>query len=240
MCPLDKHAIVEEVRRLLPQTEIIALTGSAAHGGERFRPDSDIDVFAIHPRPCLAWSNFDGHEMAIGAMRKDGLDHLVQNPQWFTPGWIFRVGMIARAEFLFGPSLEAEIRSKITRDTWLVVTSGLIGLMLMAASKAGSGRRPHFHESIIDVPIVATALRRALSRELPIRCEPDADLAAKGPLSDFSAEFEGARTLAERYREKLQDNAAVAKSCSILPQRIGLEWMRRAAGIELPMPSVSS
>jgi hypothetical protein len=239
MSTIDKQAIVNEVRRLLPEVEIIALTGSAAHGAKNFTADSDIDIIAINPRQCMACTALDGHEMVIGAVLKQAVHNLVQNPQWFTPGWVFRVGMIARAEVLFGGPLTPTIRSLINERTWLVAATGLVGLLILAQKKALSGRRPHYNESIIDIPIVVTALRYVLARTFPIRCEPDADVAALGPLSELSPELQRAATFAIPYRDILAEDQQVAKLSGLLPQRIGVEWMRKALQIHGPMPSIS-
>ena len=239
MGTIDKQAIVNEVRRLLPQVETIALTGSAAYGAENFRADSDIDIIAINPRDCMACTVLDGHEMVIGAVHKNAVNNLVQNPQWFTPGWIFRVGTIIRAEVLFGGPVEPTIRSLINERTWLVVATGLVGMLLLAQQKTLSGRRPQYNEGIIDIPNVVTALRHALARTFPIRCGPDADAAALGPLSDISPELQGAATFAIQYRDILADDQQVAKLSSLLAQRIGVEWMRKALQIHGPMPIIS-
>jgi predicted nucleotidyltransferase len=239
MRTIDKQAIVNEVRRLLPEVETIALTGSAAHGAKNFTADSDIDIVAINPRACMACTVLDGHEVVIGAVLKKSVAILVENPQWFNPGWAFRVGMIAQAEVLFGEPLEPTIRSLINERTWLVAATGLVGLLILAQKKALSGRRPHFNESIIDIPIVITALRHVVARSFPIRCEPDADVAALGPLSEFAPELQRAATLAVQYRDILAEDQQVAKLSSSLPQRLGVEWMRKALQINRPMPNIS-
>ena len=236
----DKRAIVNEVKRLLPDVEIIALTGSAAYEGAHFKSDSDIDIVAVNPRRCMAWSEVDGHELVIGAYRMGGINYLVGNPQWHLPGWIWSVGAIARAEILYGPSLEIQVRSQITRRTRLVATSGLIGLLLIAQEKASSGRRLHFAEQLIDVPLVLTGLRHVLTGSLPIRCEPDDDLNEMCALSDFSKEFEGARRFAAQHLDTLRDDSAVADMCYQWPNRAGLQWMRKVLGIDLPMPHIGA
>ena len=237
---LDKCAIVDEVKRLLPDVKTIALTGSAAYDGAHFKPDSDIDIIAINPRQCMAWSEVSGHELVIGAWHMENINQLVRNPQWHGPGWIWRVGMIAGAETLYGPSLEMPVRSQITKRTRLIAASGLVGLLLMAQQKARSGRRPQLNEGIVDVPFVLTALRRVLSGALPIRCEPDEDLNDMRALSDFSAEFEGAKRFAAEHRDTLRDNAALAKIIYHAAMRAGLRWMREAIDIDLPMPNIST
>jgi hypothetical protein len=239
MGTIDKQAIVHEVRRLLPDVETIALTGSAAHGAENFTADSDIDIVAINPRACLACTSLDGHEVVIGALLKNALGILVQNPQWFTPGWVFRVGMIVRAEILFGRPLKPTIDPLINKHTWLVAATGLVGLLILARKKALSGRRPHFNESIIDVPIAVTALRHVLAGTFPIRCEPDVDAAALGPMSELSLDLQRAATFAAQYRDILAEDQQVARLSGSLPQRIGVEWMRQALQINGPMPAIS-
>jgi hypothetical protein len=239
MGTIDKQAIVNEVRRLLPAVETILLTGSAAHGAENFRADSDIDIIAINPRECMACTVLDGHEVVIGAVHKNAIHNLVQNPQWFTPGWVFRVGILVRAEVLFGGPVEPTIRSLINERTWLVAATGLVGLLIHAQKKALSGRRPHYNESLVDIPMVVTALRHTLARTFPIRCEPDADVTALGLLSDLSPELQRAATFAIQYRDILAEDQQVAKLSGLLPQRIGLEWMRKALHIHGPMPSIS-
>jgi hypothetical protein len=135
--------------------------------------------------------------------------------------------------------VEPAIRSLIDKRTWLVAAAGLVGLLILARKKALSGRRPHYNESIIDVPIVVTALRHALAGTFPIRCEPDADVAALGPLSDLSPELQRAATFATQYRDILAEDQEVARLSSLLPQRVGVEWMRKALQIHGPMPKVS-
>ena len=239
MGTIDKQAIVSAVRRLLPEVETVALTGSAAHGGKNFTALSDIDIVAINPRACLACTVLGGRELVIGAILKNSVSILVQNPQWFTPGWVFRVGMIAEAEVLFGEPLKPTVRSLMNERTWFIAATGLVGLLTLAQKKALSGRRAHFNESIIDVPIAVTALRQVLARTFPIRCEPDADVAALGPLSELSVELQKAASFAMDYREILADDQQVAKLSTSLPHRLGLEWMRKALQIHRPMPSVS-
>jgi predicted nucleotidyltransferase len=239
MATINKQALVNEVRRLLPEVETIALTGSAAHGAENFAPDSDIDVIAINPRACLAFTALAGHEVVVGALLKKAVSILVQNPQWFTPGWVFRVGMIAEAEVLYGGPLKPAIRSLINERTWLVAAAGLVGLLILAQKKALSGRRPHYNESIIDIPIAVTALRYVLARHFPPRCEPDADVSGLGPLSELSAELQRAAEFAVQYRDILAGDQQVAELSGSLPHRIGVEWMRKSLRIDGPMPSVS-
>jgi hypothetical protein len=237
---LNKCAIVDEVKRLLPDVKAIALTGSAAYSGERFKADSDIDVIAINPRQCMAWGEVSGHELVIGAWRMENINQLARNPQWHGAGWVWRVGMIASAETLYGPSLAIPVRSQITKRTWLIAASGLVGLLLLAQQKARSGRRPQLNEGAVDVPFVLTALRRVLSGALPIRCEPDEDLNGMGALSDFSGELEGAKKFAAEHLETLRDNTALAKITYHAATRAGLCWMRKAMNIDVAMPNIST
>ncbi len=239
MAPLDKRTIVKEVKRLFPDVETIALSGSAAYDGVRFKPDSDIDVIAVSRRPGMAWSEVAGHELVIGARNMESVNQLVRTPQWHGPGWIWRVGAVANAEILYGPSLEVQVRSQITKRTWLIAASGLIGLLLIAQRKAQTGRRPIFYETMVDVPLALTALRRVLSASLPNRCEPDDDLNEMSALSDFSTEFERVERFAAAHLDTLRDNAELEKIGHPSANRAGLHWMRKAMGIDTPMPSIS-
>jgi hypothetical protein len=230
----DRAVVLQEVRRILPDVQGIAVTGSAAFEGARFLPDSDIDVVAIGPKSGFAWGRVGGHEMEIHAMHIDLIRGRVRNPQWHLTNWIWIAGGIGGAEVLFGPSLEDLVRSQITKRTRLIAGSTLIGALLSAQNKAKSGSRP----VSLDVPLVLTALRRVVSGALPIRAEPDADLKNFTVMSDFAKELENAATLGEESFDILLDNNEVQKIMYWSEHRTGLGWLRRAMGINLEMPEV--
>ncbi len=230
----DKSAVLQEVRRLLPDVQAIAVTGSAAFEGKHFQPASDIDVVATHPKNGFAWSQVAGRDLEIHALSIERIKWQVQNPQYHGPSWVWNVGKIGGAELLCGPSLEALVRSQITKKTRLIAGSALIGFLLMAENKAKLGRRP----ASLDVPLALTALRRVVSGALPIRAEADQDLEEFSAMSDFSKEFENATKLGEECLNILAENSELQGITYFPAHRTGLRWLRKALSIDLEMPQM--
>jgi hypothetical protein len=230
----DKVTLIHEVRRILPDVRSVGVTGSAAFDCANFKPGSDLDVVALNPRNCFAWSELGGHEVEIEAFAAERIKLLVQNPQWHGTRWIWNIGKIGGAEFLYGPSLESLVRSQISPKTRLIAAAELIGVLLCGKDKLGTGRRP----LSLDVPLVLTALRRIVSDSLPIRAAPDEDLKEYSLRSDFSRELESAKALGEESRSILLDNEELGKITYYPEHRAGLRWLRRAMNIELEMPAI--
>jgi hypothetical protein len=230
----DKSAVIQEVRRILPNVEGIAVTGSAAYEGARFVAESDIDVVAIYSKNGWAWGCVDGHLLEINAMRVGMIKRLAQNPQHQVTNWVWNTGKVGGAEVLWGPSLEDLVRSEITARTRLVAGATLIGALLNCQQKAKSGGRLQS----LDVPLVLTALRRVVSGALPIRAEADSDLLTFTVLSDFTKELDNALILGEQARHLLLSNDEVQKMMYWSAHRTALAWFRRAMGINLEIPEV--
>jgi tetratricopeptide (TPR) repeat protein len=230
----DKFAVIQEVRRLLPTVEGIAVTGSAAYEGSRFVAESDIDVVAIYSKNGFAWGRVDGRVLEIQTMRVEMIKRRTQNPQHQLTNWVWNTGKVGGAEVLWGPSLENLVRSQITARTRLVAGTTLIGELLNNQHKAKSGSRLQS----LDVPLVLTALRRVVSDALPIRAEADSDLVDFTVMSDFTKELENALILGEQARDILCNNDEVQKIMYWSAHRTALEWLRRAMGINLEMPEV--
>jgi hypothetical protein len=234
MSVYDKSAVLKEVRRILPGVEGVAVTGSAAFEGTRFRPESDIDVIAIYAKNGFAWGQVDGRELEIHIFRAEAIRQRTRNPQGQVTNWVWNTGKIGGAELLYGPSLEDLVRSQITERTRLVAGSTLIGALLNAQNKAKAGLRPQ----TCDVPLLLTALRRVISHALPIRAEADEDLLEFTVMSDFSKELKNARSLGEESRDILLDNDEVQKMMYWSAHRTGLGWLRKEMGIDLEMPHI--
>jgi tetratricopeptide (TPR) repeat protein len=232
----DKSAVIQEVRRLLPSVEGIAVTGSAAYEGSRFVAESDIDVVALYPKNGFAWGRVDGRVLEIQTMRVEMIKRRTQNPQHHLTNWVWNTGKVGSAEVLWGPPLEGLVRSQITARTRLVAGTTLIGELLNNQHKAKSGSRLQS----LDVPLVLTALRRVVSDALPIRAEPDSDLVSFTVMSDFTKELENAVILGEQARDILCDNDEVQKIMYWSAHRTAIEWLRRMLGINLEMPEVGS
>lgn len=230
----DKAEVVDEVRRLLPDVQTIAVTGSAAYEGTRFQPDSDIDVVAVGPRNAFVWSFACGRELEIRSYTRSFITHMVQNPQWQTTNWLWVSGSVARAEVLWGEPVEDIVRAQINPRTRLIAASGLIGLLLLAQNRFRSGRRP----VSLDVPLALTALRYITAGALPIRAEPDPDFINLSAASDLSRALEFVGTFADQAAEILRDNNEVEKIMFTPANRTGLRWLRDAAGIETALPGI--
>jgi hypothetical protein len=230
----DESAVIQEVRRILPDVEGIAVTGSAAYEGTRFTAESDIDVVAIYPKNGFAWGRVGDRLLEIQVMRVGMVKRRTQNPQHQLTNWVWNTGKVGGAEVLWGPSLEDLVRSEITPRTRLVAGATLIGELLNCQQKAKSGGRLQS----LDVPLVLTALRRVVSGALPIRAEADSDLLDFTVLSDFTKELDNALSLAEPARDLLLSNDEVQKMMYWSAHRTALEWFRRAIGINLEMPEV--
>lgn len=230
----DKAAVLEEVRRILPDVTMVAVTGSAAFEGAHFRPDSDIDVIAIGPRNSFAWGEVAGHELEIRTYVPDTLQHSLQNPQWWHPpsNWIFVAGAIAGAEVLSGESVRGLVLSCTGDRNRLVAASALIGFLLSVESRSRTGRRP----ASLDVPLTLTALTNIVGGGLPIRAEPDAEFRQFSAESDLSTAVTFASEFAERTRDILADDEQVAKIMYLPEHRMGLRWLRNAIGINRAMP----
>ncbi len=142
MTVYDRTAVLHEVRRIVPDVQGVAVTGSAAFDGARFRADSDVDIVAIGPKSGFAWGRVGGHELEIETMHIDLLRGRVRNPQWHHTNWIWNIGKVGGAEVLFGPSLEDAVRSQITNRTRLIAGSTLIGALLNVQHKVKLGLRP--------------------------------------------------------------------------------------------------
>jgi hypothetical protein len=222
------------VQRILPEVRMVAVTGSAAFEAAHFRPDSDIDVVAIGPRNAFAWGQASGRELEIRCYTLPGVVRMVQNPQWQTTNWLWVSGSIARAEVLWGESIEDVVRAQIDARTRLVAGSGLIGLLLQAQNRAKSGRRP----VSLDVPLALTALRHIIRGVLPIRAEADEDFSDMSAASDLSGALGFAGQLARETNDILRDNNEMAKIMYVPANRTGLHWLRDAAGINKKLPDV--
>ncbi len=232
MTVYDRTAVLHEVRRIVPDVQGVAVTGSAAFDGARFRADSDVDIVAIGPKSGFAWGRVGGHELEIETMHIDLLRGRVRNPQWHHTNWIWNIGKVGGAEVLFGPSLEDAVRSQITNRTRLIAGSTLIGALLNVQHKVKLGLRPQS----LDVPLVLTALRRVVSDALPIRAEPDDDVKEITATSDFAKELESAAKLGQESLDILLNNDEVQKIMYWSAQRTGIRWLRTVMGIRLDMP----
>jgi hypothetical protein len=227
----DRFAVLDEVRRLLPEVTSVAVTGSAAFDGAHFRPESDIDVVAVGPRNCLGWGQVGAHELEIFCYRIDDLEIQLQNPQW-RYDWIFHAGKLGRAEVLMGESLRPLVLRCTGDRNRLIAGSGLIGLLLIAETK----RRTARHYAELNVPLTLTALHHVVSGDLPIRMEADEAFRDMSAESDLFAAVEFARGLGERTRDILSDDQQVAKIMYWPEHRRGLHWLRNAIGIDRDMP----
>jgi hypothetical protein len=234
MAVYDKAAVIQEVKRILPDVTGIAVTGSAAYDGARFAPESDIDVVAVYPKNGFAWGRVNGRVLEINMMRLENIKRRVQNPQNHVTNWIWNIGKVASAEVLWGPPLNDLVRAQITPRIRLIAGVTLIGALLNNQEKAKYGGRLQS----LDVPLVLTALRRIISDTLPIRAEPDSDLMDFTVMSDFTKELENALILGEESRDILLSNDEVQKIMYWSAHRTGLDWFRRSMGIRLEMPEV--
>ncbi len=230
-----KESVIKEVQRILPGVAGIAVTGSAAHNGDRFLPESDIDVIAIYSKNGWAWGEVDGHLLEINALRIEAIKRHVQNPQHHATNWIWTIGKYGGAELIFGgPNLENVVRSLITPRVRLVAGSTLVGALLNCQNKYRYGGRPQS----LDVPLVLTALRRIVNNDLPLRAEADPDFLGFTIASDFTNELQSALVLAEATRDILSNNDEVQKLVYWSAHRTGLDWFRKAIGIDMEMPEV--
>lgn len=234
MSRCDKAAILAEARRLVPDAQTVALTGSASFEGRHFRPGSDFDVIAIGPRNCFAWGEVGGTEVELVVFTQQKVWNLVGNPHWSGAGWIWLAGKIGGAEILDGPPLEAAIRAQITPEARLTAVAGLIGQLLLGAEKWAGGRR----SLTLDVPLALSALRHIIHDRLPVRCAADEDLHEMNWTSDFSAELAAARLWSRQAAGILEDDRAVGRIMYYPEQRAGLRWLRRGLGIDRPMPDL--
>jgi hypothetical protein len=234
MAGYDRAAVLTEVRRILPEVRMVAVTGSAAFDGPKFTPHSDIDVVAVGPCNVFAWGHASGREVEIQSFTLDSIRHRVQNPQWHTTNWIWYAGKLARAEVLWGHSVEDLVRGEINVRTRLIAASGLIGLLLAAERNARTGRR-RVH---VDVPLAFSALRHIMAGILPIRSEPDEDFRNLSASADLSCALEFVKPLAREAEDLLRDNGEVGKIMYLPEHRTGMQWLRKATGIDLPMPDI--
>ena len=226
--------MLAEVRRILPEVRMVAVTGSAAFDGPKFGPNSDIDVVAVGPCNVFAWGHASGREVEIQSFTLDSIRRQVQNPQWHTMNWIWYAGKLARAEVLWGRSIEELVRGEISVRTRLIGTSGLIGLLLAAERNARTGRRP-VH---VDVPLALSALRHIMTGILPIRAEPDDDFRDYSASADLSRALEFVKPFANEAADILRDNQEVGKIMYLPEHRAGMLWLRKVIGVDLPMPDV--
>lgn len=68
--PVAEH-ITHAVQQVLPQARVAWLFGSAAHGGERFGPQSDIDLAVRLPQPLSAQDRLHASEQLAALLGHD-------------------------------------------------------------------------------------------------------------------------------------------------------------------------
>jgi hypothetical protein len=230
----DKAAVLEEVRRLLPDVTMVGVTGSAAFEGRHFTPDSDIDIIAVGHRNCFAWGQADGHELEIRVYTRDAMERPLQNPQWHPTNWIFLAGKIAGAEVLVGDSPRNFVLSCMSDRNRLIAGSALLGFLLLYDIKRKARRRP----PSLDAPLILTGLRHVVARNLPMRAEPEEAFRHLSPETDLSKMVAFAAELAEQSRDILADDEQVASMMYLPENRTGLHWLRNAIGIHREMPNI--